>query len=310
MRISSTPCSYFTVLLFSFFMVSQSAFSADHLSAPKVDGEAEPLKVLIVDGQNNHKWPITTPIMKGFYEASDRFSVEVATSPAKGEDMSGFRPKFADYDVIVSNYNGEAWPRETQIEFEAFVRGGGGFVAVHAADNAFSDWPEYNEMIGLGGWGGRKKPAGPYVYYSDDKLVVDTESEGNGGGHGPQHEFLVETRDADHPIMKGLPQAWLHTKDELYEKLRGPAKNMNVLATAFASPEKRGSGRDEPMLMTLSYGQGRVFHTTLGHIDYSMQCVGFKVTLLRGTEWAATGEVTIPVPEDFPTAEKTSPISK
>lgn len=270
--------------------------------------ESAPLKVLLVDGQNNHKWEITTPIMKQYYEDCDRFTVDVATSPAKKQDMSSFRPKFADYDVIVSNYNGDAWPRETQIEFEAFVQGGGGFVSVHAADNSFSDWPEYNEMIGLGGWGGRKKSAGPYVYFSDDELVVDTESGGSGGGHGRQHEFLVKTRDADHPIMRGLPDAWLHTKDELYEKLRGPAKNMKVLATAYADPKHKGSGRDEPMLMTLDYGQGRVFHTTLGHIDYSMRCVGFRATLLRGTEWAATGKVTIPVPEDFPSAEMTSPI--
>ena len=81
---------------------------------------------------------------------------------------------------------------------------------------------------------------------------------------------------------------------------------MEVLATAYADPEQRGSGRDEPMLMVLDYGSGRVFHTTLGHADYSMQCVGFITTLLRGAEWAATGEVTIPVPDDFPTAEKSS----
>ena len=267
------------------------------------------LRVLILDGQNNHKWRITTPIMKQFYEDCDRFTVEVATSPPKGEDLSGFRPKFDDYDVIVSNYNGAAWPSDTQIEFEAYVRGGGGFVSVHAADNSFADWPEYNEMIGLGGWGGRNEKSGPYLYYQDDKLIVD-QSKGSGGGHGPQHEYVIQTRDADHPIMRGLPTRWLHTKDELYERLRGPAKNIKVLATAFADPKQRGSGRDEPMLMTLKYGQGRVFHTTLGHIDYSMRCVGFKTTLLRGTEWAATGKVTLPVPESFPTAEQSSPIPK
>ena len=269
-------------------------------------GAGGPLKVLIVDGQNNHKWQVTTPIMKRYFAQCDRFTVDVATSPPNNQDMSGFRPNFADFDVIVSNYNGDAWPRETQLEFQAYIDGGGGFVAVHAADNAFSDWPEYNEMIGLGGWGGRQKAAGPYLYFKADQLVVDKESPGGGGGHGPQHEFLIRTRDANHPIMRGLPDSWLHTKDELYEKLRGPAKNISVLATAYADPQQKGSGRDEPMLMTLSYGQGRVFHTTLGHIDYSMHCVGFRTTLLRGAEWTATGDVTIRVPEDFPTAEASS----
>jgi len=297
-------------LLLIAMVVSTLAQASDHLSAPQVDDKSAPLKVLIIHGQNNHDWKSTTPILRRFYDECDRFTVDVATSPPAKADMSGFRPKFAEYDVVVSNYNGDAWPRETQVEFEAFVRGGGGFVTVHAADNAFGDWPEYNEMIGLGGWDGRDKGAGPYVYYRDDRLVVDNEADGSGGGHGTQHEFVVQTRKPDHPIMRGVPDAWLHTKDELYEQLRGPAKNMTVLATAYAAPEQKGSGLDEPMLMTLRYGDGRVFHTTLGHADYSMYCEGFRTTLLRGTEWAATGEVTLPVPEDFPTAEKTSPVAE
>jgi type 1 glutamine amidotransferase len=133
---------------------------------------------------------------------------------------------------------------------------------------------------------------------------VRDETPGRCGHHGPQHEYVVQTRDAQHPIMQGLPERWLHAKDELYDSMRGPAKNMTILATAYSDPKFDGTGRDEPMLLVLSYGDGRVFHTMLGHADYSMQCVGFIATLLRGAEWAATGEVTIPVPDDFPTAEQ------
>ena len=266
---------------------------------------AEKLKVLIIDGQNNHEWQKTTPLLDQMLQKSGRFVADVVTAPKSGDDMKSFRPKFADYDVVVSNYNGDRWPQETEEDFVEYLKNGGGFVSVHAADNAFATWPEYNEAIGLGGWFGRDEKSGPYVYYKDDKLVRD-DSPGRCGGHGQQHEFIVRTRNAEHPIMKDIPERWLHAQDELYDTLRGPAKNMTILATAYSDPKTGGTGRDEPSLMVLDFGKGRVFHTTMGHADYSMDCVGFITTLLRGAEWAATGEVTIEVPEDFPTAEKSS----
>jgi type 1 glutamine amidotransferase len=260
---------------------------------------ADKLKVLIVDGQNNHNWKATTPILKQWLEASGRFTVDVATSPA-GNDLTGFAPKFADYAVVVSNYNGAAWPKETQQALVDYVKNGGGLVIVHAANNSFGDWKQYNEMIGLGGWGGRNEKHGPYVYFVDDKLVRD-DKPGSGGSHGSQHEFQIVIRDGDHPITKGMPKAWMHAKDELYDRLRGPAQNMKILATTFAETSQGGTGRHEPMIMVIDYGKGRVFHTPMGHAEYSMQCNGFGATLQRGTEWAATGKVTMPLPESFPT---------
>jgi uncharacterized protein len=260
------------------------------------------LRALIIDGQNNHDWKTTTPLIKGALETSGRFTVDVATTPAEGQDMGSFQPKFSEYDVIVSNYNGEPWSDKTSKEFEAYVAGGGGFVSVHAANNAFPEWRDYNRMIGLGGWYGRTEKHGPYFYLDDQGKEVRDTAPGSGGHHGPQHEFQVRTRDKKHPIMQGLPESWMHTKDELYDSLRGPAENLHILATAYADPKYDGTGRHEPMLMTLDYGKGRVFHTVLGHADYSMNCVGFITTLQRGTEWAATGEVSIPIPKNFPTA--------
>ena len=156
-------------------------------------------------------------------------------------------------------------------------------------------------MIGLGGWGGRTEKDGPYVYYNDKGRLVRDTMPGPGGAHGPQHQFQIRIRNSDHPITKGMPEVWLHEKDELYDKLRGPAENMEVLATAYSDEAYKGTGRHEPMIMELSYGQGRAFHTTMGHADYSMECVGFIVTFSRGCEWAATGKVTqTEIPEDFP----------
>ncbi|MBI3877193.1 MAG: ThuA domain-containing protein [Verrucomicrobia bacterium] len=265
---------------------------------------AAPLKALIIDGQNNHDWKNTTPVIKRILEDSGKFTVDVATAPAKGGDMGVFKPKFSDYAVLVSNYNGEPWSEETKRAFVEFVRDGGGLVVVHAADNSFPEWPEYNEMIGVGGWGGRSEKSGPYIRLRDGKFVNDT-TPGRGGSHGKQHDFLIEIREPNHPITKGLPAKWLHVKDELYDRLRGPSQNVTVLATAFADPAQSGSGENEPMLMVIPFGKGRCFHTTLGHSVDALKCVGAATVLTRGVEWAATGKVTQKIPENFPTAEKT-----
>lgn len=267
---------------------------------------APKMKALIVDGQNNHGvWPKTTHMMKKYLEESGLFAVDVATTAPQGTDPN-FKPEFAKYDVVISNYNGAPWPEETRQAFVDYVRGGGGFVVVHAADNAFGDWKEYNEMIGLGGWGGRSEKSGPYVYLNADGKLVRDKSPGAGGHHGAQHPFQIIVRDTDHHITRGMPTAWMHAQDELYDKLRGPAENVHVLATAYASPEKGGTGYHEPMIFTVDFGKGRVFHTPMGHGDYSMECVGFITTFVRGTEWAATGKVTTAIPSDFPTADEVS----
>jgi uncharacterized protein len=267
---------------------------------------AEKLKLLIIDGQNNHAWAKTTPVMQKWLTESGRFTVDVATSPAKGGDMSKFAPDFKAYDVVLSNYNGEEWSAATKQAFIDYVKGGGGVAIIHAANNSFGNWAEYNKIIGLGGWGGRNEKHGPYVRFRDGKIVQDTQP-GAGGHHGRQHPFAVVVRDDKHPITRGLPPTFMHATDELYDKLRGPAENMTVLDTAYADPATGGSGEHEPMIMTIGYGKGRVFHTPMGHSPESMHCVGFITVLLRGCEWAATGEVTLTeVPKDFPSADKVS----
>jgi type 1 glutamine amidotransferase len=270
---------------------------------------AEKVRVLIIDGQNNHTWKNMTPPMKADLERSGRFDVTVATTPpAKSpkEAWDSFRPDFRKYDVVLSNYNGEPWPAEVRKALEDYVAGGGGLAIIHAANNAFADWPEYNKMIGLG-W--RDAKFGDRLTVDDSGKVVRTpKGEGPSSSHGPTHAFTVKVRNPNHPITRGMPAEWLHAKDELYHGQRGPAEHMEILATAFSDKSMKGTGTNEPMIWVIPYGKGRVFTTVMGHVmnddDQAIECPGFRTVMLRGTEWAATGDVTIPIPDDFPKSAK------
>jgi len=270
-------------------------------------GAIEPIRALLVDGQNNHDWKSTSPVMKRILEESGAFTVEIATSPPEKSDMSGFRPDFAPYQVILMNYNGDSWPKQTQDSLVRYLQNGGGMVVVHAADNSFPEWIEYNKMIALGGWGGRDEKWGPYIRWRNGAFVRDN-TPGRAGSHGRQHEYTVIVRDSKHPVTRGLPLEWLHAKDELYDRLRGPAEHLTVLATAFSDTSTGGTGEHEPMLMVIQYGRGRVFHTAMGHDTASISCAGFITTFLRGMEWAATGKVSrfASVPKDFPSKDRAS----
>ncbi len=309
------------------------------------------LKVLIIDGQNNHYvWPKTTMMMRDYLTQTGLFDVHIhrmdsvwlgtkynksrpeaytyfidtypldSTAYVKSNRpirTSRFSIDFEEYDVVVSNLGAASphWPEATKASFEKYMEDGGGLVIVHAANNVWGDWPAFDRMIGLGAWGGRDSTSGPYVYYNDAGELEKDHSAGRCGSHGPEFEYVITSRAPQHPVMKGLPEKWLHTQDELYEKMRGPFEQATILATAYSdvegnappwNPEVKGMGQHVPTLMAIEFGQGRIFHTTLGHFDYSMECVGFITTLQRGAEWAATGEVTQDIPEDFPSEGQTA----
>ena len=272
--------------------------------------DAPKVKVLIIDGQNNHDWKKMTPPMKATLLATGRFTVDVSTLPSnrgKKEDWAAWDPKFAKYDVIVSNYNDGGkcrWPEKRRKEFEKFMSEGGGFVPVHAADNSSNDWPAYNEIIAVGGWGGRNPKSGCLLRKKDGKWTPDPAPKGRSGSHGGGWAYPIKNEAPDHPIMKGIPAVWKHASEEMYNSMRGPCKNVTVLASAPCKQTKV----DEPQVMIVKYGKGTTCHITLGHVGGlgPIQCVGFQTIFARGTEFCATGKVTIPIPPEFPTKDKVS----
>lgn len=257
---------------------------------------------LIITGPGDyHDWQSSYVKLQQILENSPLFDVDVKIV----EEGKDFAINFSDYNVVVMDYEGKTWPENTKSSFEEYMKNGGGLVVYHGSSIAFPDWPAYNEMTGLGGWADRDENSGPYLYWEDGK-VVRNNNPGKAGGHPPATTFMVETRNSEHPITDGLPTRWLHAEDELYSNLRGPAKNIDLLATAYCDTAwENGTGKNEPVLFTVNYENGRVFHTTLGHED-AIECAGFIVTFLRGAEWAASGTVTQEIPVDFPNSASTN----
>lgn len=271
--------------------------------------EATTLQVLLIDGQNNHDWERTTEQLVDALKQAEIFEVTVATSPAK-ENWESWQIDFSQYDVVLNNYFGDEWPKAIGEGLLTFLENGGGMVNVHAANNAFPNWEEFNQITGLL-W--RNPMGGDRLYYDDEGALIRVpRGEGQGAGHGRKHAFKVQVRDPNHPIMNGIPKGWLHAFDELYHGQRGPAKGMRILSSAYSDPETGGSGKHEPMTWVIEHGKGKVVTTVLGHLWKgqkeldALKCVGFRTILTRSLQFAAGKPVTIAVPDNFPTAEKVS----
>ncbi len=286
-----------TIILVNFIFVFSS-----FLHAQKID-------VLLISGKTDkyHNWQIKADNYKTLLKTISSFRTEELILNDSNEYNLPKMLELTKYKVIILNINNVIWQDYSKRMFENYIQKGGGLVIMHEADNAFPEWPEFNEMIGLGGWGGRNQKTGPYYYFKDGKYVTEN-TPGPGGSHGKRDPFVINVRDSMHPITKGLPLNWLHVNDELYSNLRGPAKNIHTLATAFSSKETGGSGKEEPVLFTLRYGKGRIFHSVLGHttqqLDEAFQNLGFQITFLRGTEWAATGKVKQKLPKELLLVDK------
>jgi uncharacterized protein len=248
-------------------------------------GAVRKISAVIVDGVNNHDWAAGTAAIRAILEETGRFTVDVSTFPTL--------PDFEKYDVVINNFNGGhtekgvRWPASAEQALEAYVRGGGGLVVYHAANNAFLEWPEYNRMIGLG-W--RPPSFGEGLAVDGGKVRRIPEGEGLPPGHGPRHDFEVVVLDREHPITRGLPAHWNHPSEQLTHGQHGPAEGLTILTYAVSEVSHQG----EPMDWVREYGKGRVYTTMLGHTwkgeaNPNLEDSNFRTLLAHGVEWAAGG---------------------
>ncbi len=273
------------------------------------------IRVLIVDGFSNHDWRQSTQLLRGILDEAGGFDVSVSTMPAMGSAAwAKWRPDFAAYDVVIQTCNdnggnGELagvkklpeWPEAVKKDFVEYVRNGGGVYIFHSAENAFVGWKAYEEMVGLC-W--RRADYGTAIRVtSTGKLVRIPPGVGRATGHGQRGTVLV-TRLGDDPIHKGMPRAWMSPGLEVYYYARGPAEHLHVLA--YARDDEPGLGMLWPVEWTTTFGKGRVYISTYGHVwdgdvqPASMRDAAVQTIIPRALEWLARRPVTFPVPKDFP----------
>jgi type 1 glutamine amidotransferase len=298
----------FIFSLAAILLMQLASFAANNDSRR---GDAANIRVLIVDGYSNHDWQLTTRLLRGILEPSGICKCSVSTAPPTADSTSwnSWHPKFSNYDVVIQTCNdiqgGPSWPVDIQQTFEEFVRNGGGVLIFHSGNNAFPNWPAYNEMIGLG-W--RKKEQGVALAIGkNEKIERIPAGEGENTTHGARSDVLVHLL-GKHPIHSGIPRAWKTPELEVYTYARGPAHNLEVLSYGY-DPK---TNMNWPLEWTTQYGLGRVYSSTFGHVwrgdkqPKSMRCAGEQTLVLRAVQWLAKRSVTIPVPADFPSEDAIS----
>jgi type 1 glutamine amidotransferase len=297
------PFSFYGAILFQ--LILSGIFSVDiHAQKNKV------ISVLIVDGFSNHDWKQTTAVTKWILEESGRFKVDVSTIPSDSITRLSWLPQLDKYSVIIQNTNNIhnahlRWPREAEQQLENFVRKGGGLYVLHSANNAFPHWKEYDKMIGLG-W--RPVTLGYALEIDSGRSILRHQpGEGMATSHGDRFNAIVQILTR-HPINEGYPDEWQTVNTEVYNFPRGPAKDLTILSYAYDSTSTK---RFWPVEWVVSYGKGRVYNSSMGHLwtgekyPPAYRCIGYQTTVIRAVEWLANGKVTYPLPADFPT--KNSP---
>lgn len=247
-----------------------------------------------------HQGRAITQRLRDLLEATGRFDVVVT------EEFRNITPAYLEpYDALFIDYDGKTWPtdharrfgEQTERAVYDFVAQGKGIVFYHSSIWVDADWPdEWRKLLG--------------GYCAMDQ----------GCRRCPKDDHIIETMDMDDPITKGIDKKWMNVFDDLFtEVIIHPEAKMQVLAAIYDDVEfyripgfppahhpveipdgklenMPGVNQYTPVIWKNQYGRGRVFVTSIGHWE-ALDRFNFITMLVRGVEWAASGEVTLEKPD-------------
>jgi len=170
-----------------------------------------------------------------------------------------------DFDGVLF-YTGGTLEMDDQqkADLMSFVHDDGkGFVGIHSAAITFTQWPAYGEMLG--------------GYYDEH----------------PWNTFdaPIVLEDAAFPGMQNWKPSFTLT-DEIYQIKMFSRANTRVLMRLDPSkldlknPRVHRTDRDFAVAWAKMYGKGRVFYTTLGHVEANWDRVEFQAMVTGAITWA------------------------
>lgn len=99
--------------------------------------------------------------------------------------------------------------------------------------------------------------------------------------HEGRRDLKVNALSAPHPVMKGFPGEWENPNDELY-KIEKTWPNAMPLAEVFGEETKQ----KHPVIWLNTVNGTRVFVTTLGHANETVESAVYLDLVARGLLWA------------------------
>jgi uncharacterized protein len=169
-----------------------------------------------------------------------------------------------DFDVVLF-YTGGTLEMDAQqkADFASFIHDDGkGFIGIHSAAITFTDWPEYGEMIG-GNYD--EHPWGVF----DAPVIVE---------------------DALFPGIGQWPKAFT-LSDEIYQMKNYSRDNTRVLMRLdpekldLKNPKVHRKDNDFAVTWAKMYGKGRVFYTTLGHVESNWDKPEMQTMITDAIKW-------------------------